>query len=456
MKTIGLDIGTTTVCGVLVEGETGQLLAARTLPNDAALPGAHPWERLQSPVRLETLCRTLIDGFRGDGSPIAGIGISNQMHGMLYTDALGNAVSPLYTWQDERGNQPYAPGVRYAQQLSACTGYAMATGYGLTTHWVNALQGSLPASASQMATIGDYVAMRLTGVHRPRMHATNAASLGLFDLANGSFDSAALKAAGIAAAWLPAVDANAEIMGYTPDGMAVSLAIGDNQAGFYGSGSGADTVFVNIGTSGQVSMLTREAIPAREIEVRPYLGAQRLAAGCSLCGGDAYAALKRFFESTAEMLGVSAQDPYPKMNAAAEVLYAQPARTAGLTVDTRLRGTRTDAAVRGGVSGLGADTFTPAHLTLGVLGGICEELHRFAHQIPGFGQAKRLVGSGNGLRKNRLLQRIFSDAFAMPMLIPLYEEEAAYGVALLSQVALGAHASLEAAQTLIPYQNFDR
>ena len=34
------------------------------------------------------------------------IGVTGQMHGILYLDGEGNAVSPLYTWQDARGDAP--------------------------------------------------------------------------------------------------------------------------------------------------------------------------------------------------------------------------------------------------------------------------------------------------------------------------------------------------------------
>ena len=37
MKTIGMDIGTTTVCAILADAETGKLLNVQTLTNDAHL-----------------------------------------------------------------------------------------------------------------------------------------------------------------------------------------------------------------------------------------------------------------------------------------------------------------------------------------------------------------------------------------------------------------------------------
>lgn len=456
MKTIGLDIGTTTVCGVLIDAQSGRMLEARTLPNDAAVPGAHPWERLQNPARLERLCRELIDRWMRQYPDVAGVGLSNQMHGAVYVNAKGEAVSPLVTWQDGRGNRPGESGDPYAAQLSARTGYPMATGYGLTTHWVNQQTGQVPPGARWLCTIGDYLAMRLTDATEPRMHATNAASFGLFNLQTAGFDPAALCAADIAPQWLPPVQAEAGLAGTTPDGLAVALAIGDNQASFFGCGGAEGAVAVNVGTSGQVSMLTDSGEGAPGIDLRPYLGGKRLAVGCSLCGGEAYAALKRFMEQTAALLGREPEPLYPILNAAAEALYATPERLSGLAVDTRFCGTRADAGLRASITGLGLDTFTPAHLALGVLCGVCEELYGYWRQMPGHDGARRLIGSGNGLRKNPLLRRIFSDAFGMPLQVPLYEEEAAYGVALLLTHTLSVHPTLRQAQALIPYQSAER
>ena len=41
------------------------------------------------------------------------------MHGILYADENGAAVSPLYTWQDERGNLEYKDGATYAEYLNS-------------------------------------------------------------------------------------------------------------------------------------------------------------------------------------------------------------------------------------------------------------------------------------------------------------------------------------------------
>ena len=47
MKTLGIDIGTTTISAVIVEN--GKNLAQITYKNDSFLPAGNSWERIQSP-----------------------------------------------------------------------------------------------------------------------------------------------------------------------------------------------------------------------------------------------------------------------------------------------------------------------------------------------------------------------------------------------------------------------
>ena len=104
------------------------------------------------------------------------------MHGMLYVDACGEAVSPLYTWQDGRGNLPLGDGRSSAEQLKDAGCGAAAGGYGLTTHYYLMKNDQLPANAAKMTTISDYIAMRLTERRTPVLGADMAASWGCFDL----------------------------------------------------------------------------------------------------------------------------------------------------------------------------------------------------------------------------------------------------------------------------------
>ena len=94
------------------------------------------------------------------------IGFTGQMHGMLFVDINGNAVSPLYTWQDGSGNEKFDNEHTYAEILREKVG-AAATGYGMTTHFYLCHQNKIPDNAVKMTTISDYLAMKFCGRNEP-------------------------------------------------------------------------------------------------------------------------------------------------------------------------------------------------------------------------------------------------------------------------------------------------
>ena len=202
MKAVGIDIGTTTICGVLLDGGTGELLDSRTLSNDTAVRTENDWEHLQDPEKILEKCRRILEAFQDGEEDIVSVGVTGQMHGILYTDVGGRAVSPLYTWQDRRGDLPCRESRNgkeetWAGELSQKTGYPAASGFGLVTHYYHVKNGTVPREAVSLCTIPDYIAMSLAGEKRPLMHQSMAASLGLYDLRESCFDQRAIQAAGM-------------------------------------------------------------------------------------------------------------------------------------------------------------------------------------------------------------------------------------------------------------------
>ena len=133
MLAAGIDIGTTTISGAVLDTESGRLLCSLTSPGGEKLEGA-PWAGEQSADDILKKASRMLERLREAVPGTAALGLTGQMHGMLYVDAEGRALSPLYTWQDGRGEQPFAGGT-YASELSRRTGCPMATGFGLTTHF---------------------------------------------------------------------------------------------------------------------------------------------------------------------------------------------------------------------------------------------------------------------------------------------------------------------------------
>ena len=99
------------------------------------------------------------------------------------------------------------------------------------------------------------------------------------------------------------------------------------------------------------------------------------------------------------------------------------------------------------------ENFCPGALTLGVIHGVLDELYEMYNEmcrITGR-KATKLVGSGNGLRKNKLMQELAEEIFGMKLEIPLYQEEAAYGAALYGLVASGMEKDFAQVQKKIRY-----
>jgi sedoheptulokinase len=353
----------------------------------------------------------------------------------------------LYTWQDGRGDLPDADGPSTAVRLSRALACRLSTGMGIVTHAYNAAHGLVPREAAALCTIADYVAMSIGHAAVPRMDPSNAASLGGFDPAGGDFRRGALDSLGIDARLFPQVTESFPALGEARAGVPVFTAAGDNQASFLGSVRDVRaTVLFNVGTGSQVSVPVDSPDDIPGLDVRPFPFGGYLAVGAALCGGSAYALLRSFFERTLRLFGSGE----PSVDWAAVNAIAGPA----LSVDTRFSGTRDDPSIRGSITGIGSDTFTPEHLIVGVREGIAAELLDFYQKVPSSRRAEvsSMAGSGNGLRLNPALREVFQRKIEMRMRVPVHGEETSFGAALIAGVASGALPDLAAAGSLVRYE----
>lgn len=456
MRAMGIDIGTTTISIVLLDGDTGMLLDSRTLSHKSFVKGPTAASRVQDPAKILELTTELAkEMIKKHGRPNS-IGMTGQMHGMLYVDCSGMAVSPLYTWQDGNGNELTKDGRTYAEIVSEAAGTA-ASGYGLTTHYYLQRKGLIPKTAEKMVTISDYIAMRLCESTEAVIARDMAASWGGYDLEIGDFCREELETLGVDSSYFPRILSGHSIMGTTagsfPGGIPVSVSLGDNQASVLGTVRDlSNTVLVNIGTGSQVSFGAASFAEATgSIELRPYCDGLYLMAGSGLCGGRAYAMLEQFYREAS-----GNPDPlYEFMERQAREFMEAYGKEAAWKIRTTFSGTRSNPKERGSISGIGAENFHPGAMTLGMLGGIVEELYEMYREMCGMAGSKavQLVGSGNGLRRNALMRELVEERFRMPVKIPKYEEEAACGAAMQSLASAGFAGSVGEMQKNIRYLN---
>lgn len=425
MRAIGIDIGTTSVCGVLIDAETGIVEKSITRNSNAFIDGCAEWEKVQSVDKIIAAAAEILKSLMCNDAAV--IGVTGQMHGIVYTDENGNAVSPLYTWQDGRGNLAYK-NTTYAEFLGSFSGY------GNVTDFYNTVNGIKPKNAVSYCTIQDFLVMKLCGLKKPILHTSNAASLGCYDLKTKKFDYD----------FAPEITEAYRIVGEYKK-IPVSVAIGDNQASVFSTLADENDVLVNIGTGSQISVVSDKIVNKSEIEVRPYFEGKYLLVGAALCGGRAYSLLKSFYAETFGYIKkLDDNEIYKIMD---EMLKA--AKPNSMRVDTRFAGTRLNSNITGAISGITTENFTPSALTYGVLCGMADELLDMYEKM----NCKKsgLVGSGNGIRKNKVLVRIFEEKLGTKMKIPTHLEEAAVGAAMFGIVSAGIAKNAADVQKNISY-----
>ena len=428
---VGIDIGTTTISATVIDLTRKEQIEVLCEPHNSYVKNSVFFEQSVSVIleQAEDLISRIYKSYHN----IVSIGLTGQMHGIVYLNGEGEGISPLMNWQDKRADALLEDGMSACERIEKLTGEKIAAGYGLATHYYNLINGLVPRNAVGFCSIMDCFAMRLCDLKKPLTHASVAASFGMFDLKKSSFMLDSLSEIGIEATFLPEVTAENKMVGKWK-GIPVSVAIGDNQASFLGSvKNNRESVLVNMGTGSQISAVGEHGEYGDGIECRPLINGKTLICGSALCGGSAYALIESFFRSYVSSAGMGDASQYSIMNALAAEAYEKGEHP--LMVKTLFCGTRTDPRRRGFVENIDLNHFTPSALILGVLHGMCDELYGLyqAWHV----EKTNIVASGGAIRKNQTLTHIMEDKFGMPVSVSTVKEEAATGAALFSAHAAG-------------------
>lgn len=430
---MGLDIGTTNMSMVIIDCDRQEILETYTVANQSKIESEDDFSEFDAEWIAGRVIR-IMDYLTEVYPNIQSIGVTGQMHGFLYVSADGKAVSPLYNWQDGRGNRLYSKGKTYCREIFDRTGHICYAGYAFATLFYNRFNHLEPEGAKSFCSIMDYIVMVLTGRKTPLIHMSNAASFGLCDIEKCRFDYTAVEKLDLAHLDLPEITNKSDVAGYYRN-IPVSVAIGDNQASFFGSVKDDKTsVLINIGTGSQVSAVSDTFTgTAPELEIRPYLFGKYLISGSALCGGKSYAILERFFSDYVHELLGNKSSQYEVMNRLAQKVDIDHSP---LDVSTLFCGTRVSPEKRGGVSGIDDKNFTPENLILGVLYGMVNELKTYYDRME-LGDITHVVAAGNGVKLNPVLQKILEKIFRMRVTLTSYNEEAAIGSALFAGISAG-------------------
>jgi xylulokinase len=433
----GLDIGTSSVKGLALRPDG--TIAARA---DAAYPLSTPrpgWAE-QDPEDWWRAASAVLDELRAAG-PLAGIGLSGQMHGLVLLDAAGNVLRPAILWNDGRTGAETAwieERVGGRAELVRLTGNRALAGFTAPKlEWVRRHEPDVYARIARIMLPKDYVRLRLCGEHA--IDVADASGTLWLDVRARAWSDAVLGALDVDPGWLPRLLESPEVSGETADGVPVAAGAGDQAAGAVGVGveRAGGPLSVVLGTSGVVFAALDDYAADPEGRVHAFCHALPGAwhgMGVMLSAAGSLAWLRAT---------VAPEAGYPELDAAAA---AWEPGVEGLTFLPYLAGERTphaDPDARGSFTGLSLRHDRGA-LVRAVLEGVAYGLRDSLDLVTAIGGTPEIGRVSGGGAASDLWLRIIASVFELPLQTMEVEEGAAFGAAILGGVAGGVFDDVEA------------
>jgi xylulokinase len=449
---LGVDVSTTGAKALVID-ERGAVVATATTPLSLQTPKAlwseqdpHEWWSGSA----KSIRKALADA-RAQGSDIAAVGLTGQMHGLVLLGADDEVLRPAILWNDQRtGAECDEIRARVGRaELIRTTGNDALTGFTAPKIlWVRNHEPEVYAKARRILLPKDYVRLRLTGV--AAMDKADGSGTILFDLARREWSKEVLARLDIPAEWLPHTFEGPEVTGQVSHagaeetGLAVGTPVvaggGDQAAGAVGAGAVTPgVVALTLGTSGVIFATT--ARPLVEPEGRLHAFCHAVPGAWHFMGVTLSAAgsLQWYRDTLA---------PGETFEALVAEASSAPTGSDGLLFLPYLSGERTpypDPSARGAFVGLTL-RHRRAHMTRAVLEGVAFSMRDCAGLLAdaGLGVVSQVRVAGGGA-KSALWRQIVASVLGAELVTVNSAEGAAYGAALLAGVGAGAWPDVPAA-----------
>lgn len=445
---LGLDVGTGGSRALLVDA-AGRVTSAFTASHHE-MHMARPLWAEQDPDDWWRACQAAIRGVLiqagVDGSSVAGVGLTGQMHGLVLLDEKHEVIRPALIWCDQR-SQKQVDFVNAKLGLAAVldnTANPVLTGFTLPKLlWIRDNEPESFAKIRKVLLPKDYPRFKLTGEFATDV--SDASGTSLFDVVNRKWSDAMVDGLALDSSILPRAFESSEITGrVTADaarstglgvGVPVIAGAGDQAASAIGNGIvEPGTVSCTLGTSGVVFAYL--AKPEYDPQGRVHTFCHAIPNVWHVMGVTQGAGLSlQWFRNR-----FAPEIAYDDLTAEATLSNAG---SDGLFWLPYLMGERTphlDANARAAWIGLTAK-HTRADLTRSVLEGVCYSLKDGLEIISALGANPSLVRLSGGGAKSPFWHQLFADIFHQRVATLASQEGSAYGAALLAMVGTGEYAS---------------
>ncbi|MGX5656529.1 FGGY family carbohydrate kinase [Geodermatophilus nigrescens] len=363
------------------------------------------------------------------GRPVAGLGLSGQMHGTVLVDEAGAALAPAVLWPDRRAVAEVARWRALPDAARAALANPLVPGMtGPVLAWLTAHRPDLVARAAGVLLPKDALrATLLPGADWRVTDRSDASGTLLWDVVADTWSDAARAVAGVPPGLLPAVRSSAAVAGTAVLGEAgVPVVVGgaDTPLALLAAGA-TGGLQVNLGTGAQVLRPGWTPAPADDPPVHGYADAEGgwYAMAALQNGGSAWA-------WAAGVLGVAPGDLF-------DLAASSPPGAGGAVFRPFLTGERGGVAGpgdRASWTGLSAGT-TRSDLARAAVEGVLTAVADAARLLGEPPDGPVVLTGGGG--RSPLVRQVLADLLGRPVVPLALRSASAVGAAVLAGRGVG-------------------
>lgn len=452
---LGLDLGTGSVKALLI-GASGTVLGEGTAsyPVRSPRPG---WAESDPRDWWDACAEAVRAAVGGRGAPVAALGLSGQMHGVVLSDAAGNPTRPAVLWADTRSAGQLARYRELDVGLRRRLANPLAAGMaGPSLLWLRDEELEAYRTARWALQPKDWLRLCLT--NEALSEPSDASATLLYDFEAGGWSGPAIEALDLRADLFPPLVASGETAGTLtreaselfglPAGLPVAAGAGDTAAALLGSGLlEPGPVQLTVGTGAQILSPRERPDPDPRLRTHLYRAAHDHPSGRYY----SMAAVQNAglaLEWTLKTLSTSWEEAYREA-------FSVPAGAGGVTFLPYLSGERTphlDPDIRGAWVGLGLE-HGRAHLLRATFEGVAFALREALEALEEAGvRAPELRLAGGGVI-HAPWRQLLADVLGRPLrLLPdsAASTASARGAALLAGLVCGVYGSVEETLLVAP------
>ncbi|HEY7211431.1 MAG TPA: xylulokinase [Bryobacteraceae bacterium] len=385
-----------------------------------------------------------------DGSSIAGVGLSGQMHGLVLLDRRNEVIRPALIWCDQRSQRQVDEinGAVGEENVLRAIANPVLTGFTLPKLlWVRDNEPELFQKVAHILLPKDFVRLQLTGEFATDV--SDASGTALFDVLHRKWSDEMVSVLGLKHEILPQVVESQTVTGVISEeaarvtglraGTPVVGGAGDQAASAIGNGIvEPGSISCTVGTSGVVFAYLEK--PAYDPAGRVHTFCHAIPGAWHVMGVTQGAGLSlQWYRNR-----FAPNSDYDELTADASL--SAPGAL-GLFWLPYLMGERTphlDPTARGAWVGLTAK-HQASDMIRAILEGVCYSLKDGLEIIAGLGAAPKVIRLSGGGAKSPLWHQLFADIFAARVTTLETQEGSAFGAALLAAIGTGQFPNARAA-----------